>query len=74
MAADFVISIKNLMCKSKVVPVFHKQHNMKMYMGVEVYLLAIVISALNRDEWLALSPGRSPCIHWTRGWVGAGTT
>ena len=49
MAADFAISIKNLTCESKVVLVFHKHNTMKMYMGVEVYLLAIVTSALNGD-------------------------
>jgi hypothetical protein len=58
-AADFLISIKNLTCKSEVVPVFHKHHTM-VYMGVEIYLLAFVTSALNGGEWSALSPEKSP--------------
>jgi hypothetical protein len=34
------------MCKGKVVPVFHKHCTMKMYVGEEVYLLAIVLLLL----------------------------
>ena len=33
-------------CKGKVVPVFHKHRTMKMYVGEEVYLLAVVLVLL----------------------------
>jgi hypothetical protein len=74
MAADFAISIKNLTCKSKVVPVFHTRHTMKMYMGVEVYLLAIVNSALNGESGRLFPQERALCIYWIGEWIGAETT
>jgi hypothetical protein len=50
---------------------------MKTYWGLEVYLHAFLISALDGDEWSASLPGRftprerAPGTNWIGGWVGS---
>jgi hypothetical protein len=63
-------------CKVKLSLCLIKHHSIKTYGGVEVYLHAFLISALDGGEWSASHPGRytnrerSPDTHWIGGWVG----
>jgi hypothetical protein len=53
-----------------------KHHAMKAYLGVEVYLHAFLISALDGNNRSASRTGRfiprerAPVTHWIGGWVG----
>jgi hypothetical protein len=39
-----------------------KYHNMKTHWGVEVFLHALLVSALDGGEWSALPPGKEPPV------------
>jgi hypothetical protein len=53
-----------------------KDHAMKMYRGMEVYLYMYLTSTFDGGNWSALhlnyfpARGGSPGTHWIRGWMG----
>jgi hypothetical protein len=53
-----------------------KHHAMKTYVGVEVELHTILVSAIHGGEWSVSRPGhfnireRAPDIPWIGGWMG----
>jgi hypothetical protein len=68
--------VKGKKVKLKLSLCLTKHHAMKMYWGVEVWLHAFLISALDGGEWSASRLGRftprerAPGTHWIGGWVG----
>jgi len=55
---------------------YSKHHTMKAYWGAEIYLHALLTSALDSGDWSASRPSRftpgkgAPGTHWKRNWIG----